>query len=373
MSGADRRLELRRKLCQRSVWPAAAAVAVGGSLPAPLVVELDPTTACDFACPECISGKLLNQGGFSSERLCALARELVDAGVRAVILIGGGEPLLHPAIAEVLTVLGDGGVAIGITTNGGQLDRLRAPVARHASWVRVSLDAGTAATHRRFRPHRARRDAFERVVAGMRRLAAVKNGALGYSFLLMFRQDRHGAVVAENYAEVLRAARLARDIGCDYFEVKPAYDQDHFLIRPPPALRRTLRRQLASLPELETARFRVVTPATLETVTGALPLVEPKTYRRCPVAELRTLITPDGAYICPYHRGRARRRYGRPATERFDRLWNGAERQAVMTSTQPSRDCRFHCIRHRSNLDLLAAGRQSAPAPALIDDFDPFL
>ena len=30
----------------------------------PWVVELDPTTACNLACPDCISGTLLGQGGF---------------------------------------------------------------------------------------------------------------------------------------------------------------------------------------------------------------------------------------------------------------------------------------------------------------------
>ena len=29
-----------------------------------MVVELDPTTACNLACHDCISANLLNQGGF---------------------------------------------------------------------------------------------------------------------------------------------------------------------------------------------------------------------------------------------------------------------------------------------------------------------
>ena len=60
----------------------------------PLVVELDPTTACNLACHGCISASLLNQGGFKRERIKELAKEFVEVGVKAVVLIGGGEPCL---------------------------------------------------------------------------------------------------------------------------------------------------------------------------------------------------------------------------------------------------------------------------------------
>ena len=31
------------------------------------VLELDPTTACNLACHDCISANLLNQGGFEED------------------------------------------------------------------------------------------------------------------------------------------------------------------------------------------------------------------------------------------------------------------------------------------------------------------
>ncbi len=55
------RLDLAGKLYQPGVYPAVARVAGGNRSESPLVVDLDPTTFCDLACPECISGTLLNQ------------------------------------------------------------------------------------------------------------------------------------------------------------------------------------------------------------------------------------------------------------------------------------------------------------------------
>src|ERR1700731_1083491 len=74
----------------------------------PFVVELDPTAACDLACPGCISEDLIALGNrFTDERLLELGREFIDCGVKAVILIGGGEPLAHRKIGEFITLMGE--------------------------------------------------------------------------------------------------------------------------------------------------------------------------------------------------------------------------------------------------------------------------
>ena len=57
------------------------------------MVELDTTAACDLACPGCISRHNC-QGGSFNQRLLELGEELI-ADIRAMILIGGGEPLAH--------------------------------------------------------------------------------------------------------------------------------------------------------------------------------------------------------------------------------------------------------------------------------------
>jgi len=112
-------LNLRRKLLQNSVVKRIDEVKQNGRSSAPWVVELDPTSACNLVCPDCISKDLLNQGGFERQRLREIAEELVDAGVRAVILIGGGEPLAHKETGWVMEYLSRNGVDVGVTTKQG--------------------------------------------------------------------------------------------------------------------------------------------------------------------------------------------------------------------------------------------------------------
>ena len=99
------RMQLLPKLYQTKVLNKVKKSLIEGDNKAPFVIELDPTTVCDLACPGCISGDLLNQKnpldrGFSKEKLNEIANDIVKSGVTAVILIGGGEPLGHPTTIE---------------------------------------------------------------------------------------------------------------------------------------------------------------------------------------------------------------------------------------------------------------------------------
>lgn len=359
------RLDLKAKLRQRSLQTRVQAAAWGLPSRSPIVVELDVTTACDLGCPECISQNLLRTGRFTDERLTLLAAEFVEAGVRAVILIGGGEPLLHPRVSDLIRSLARNDLQVGLTTNGTQLHRHLDAVARSVSWTRVSVDAGTEATYGMFRPSRGHRGpAFRQVIRNMRSLATEKVGAVGFSFLLMARRRGDGPVEAHNFHEVVIATKLARDIGCDYIEFKPAYDLSHSLVKPPADLLGELADQLQQASDISSSEFRVIAPPHLHRVIAQDPLGQPKRYTRCPTAQLRTLVTPSGVYVCPYHRGRPGARYGDVQSRSFVELWQGSDRTELAATFDPSKNCGFNCIRHESNLELL-----ESPAPTPVDDF----
>lgn len=361
------RLELAEKLYQRDLWPRVSEVAAAGRAHAPLIVDLDPTTFCDLACPECISGRLLNQGRFTRERLGELAHELAEAGVKGVILIGGGEPLAHQGTRDVIVTLGEAGVAIGLVTNGTMLDKYCDEVAKYVTWCRVSVDAATTETYQLFRPDRGGNSKFAKVIANLRSLGRAKQGQLGYSFLVMSRRDEQGHVVATNAHEVLQAAQLAKEVGCDFFEMKCMFDDDHYLIDQPTEVLEALKTQQQGLDELVDHRFEVVYSSTAEAVIERGAPAQTKEYSWCPMTELRTLITPSGVYPCPYHRGNDDLRLGDVVDASFRDVWAAADRKRV----DPRKHCGFHCARHNSNLEVLAIGegRLSREVGATVDVF----
>jgi hypothetical protein len=364
----DARLELVAKLYQKSIWPDVERIAGRERLRAPIVVDLDPTTFCDLACPECVSGRLLNKGRFSERRLRSLAAELVEVGVRAVILIGGGEPLAHRGTRLAIEVLATAGVELGLVTNGTQLHRYADLLEPSMSWIRVSVDAATTSTYQAFRPDRRGLSRFDQVIGNMRSIAPRMEGDLGYSFLLMDRRDESGQITASNYGEVEAAGRLAKEIGCKYFELKAMFDMDHFVVGKEGHIIDQLDDQVRALECLADETFSIVASSTLAALRAGHEAGQPKDYVRCNVAELRTLLTPSGAYVCPYHRGDPRALIGDPVSQSFQSLWSAADPQRL----NPSVDCRFHCARHEQNLEIDAIGA-GKPIGPLRDDFDFFI
>lgn len=366
----SRPLSLVDKLKQDSVQDYISRLLWQKSTTAPFVVELDPTTACNLACHDCISANLLNQGGIPGERLLALAREFADNGVRAVVLIGGGEPMAHPMFSELVKSLHTSGIKVGVTTNGTLIDRHFDACANMTSWLRVSVDAGSTEVFQEFRPHASGKSQFKLVIDNLERLARQSHGLVGYSFLLLSKYNPDGSLNCTNAVDIALAARLAKDIGCDYFEVKPAFDMMHFLQHQDNSVVDTVNANLRAAHELASDTFKIIAPLTLDdALSGITTQVKP--YNRCLTAEMRTVISPSGVYVCPYHRGNLNMRIGDITKVSLTELWSSDQRKRVMDRLDPSRHCGFHCIRHESNLLLerMAAGEMIDP----VSDFDLFI
>lgn len=322
----------------------------------PLVVELDATEACDLACPGCVSEDLIaNKRRFSNDRLLSLGVELQDAGVKALILIGGGEPLMHPVIGEFMRYLGENDIHLGITTNGTLIDRYLDIIAEFSKWTRISMDAATEETFNRLRPPRSGAYKFHQVVNNMMKLAKIKKGKMGFSFLIRTEADGFG--IQSNIHEIYDSALLARDIGCDYFEVKPSYMYaggiDHALVVHSKERMRAARKEISRLDALVSDSFKIMKAINLEESLSGVKNAQAKDYHRCPVSELRTLICPSGVFICPYWRGKEKFRIGDVNHISFNEMWNGKRRNQVMDDVDPSEKCTFHCLRHESNIEIL--------------------
>ena len=316
----------------------------------PIIVEFDPTTTCQMTCPECISGSLLNQGYISSERTLELIDEFKLVGVQGVIFIGGGEPLAHKCMPVPIRKCHDLGLAVGLTTNGLLIERYLSDIAECVSWTRVSVDAANQKTFSLFRPSQVV-ESFSRVIRGMDLLGRSKVGLLGYSFLLMERRNGSGFVT--NIPELYEAARLARELGCDYFEYKPAVDADHNLIPLSDTSRRSLVEQILMMAGLATDTFKVLAPQSVQHLLDGVSVEQPKNYRTCPTLELRTVVTPSGVYPCPYKRGHQEVKLAETNMP-FGDAWNSSDRRAKALAINPSTDCRFYCIRHDTNSLLLS-------------------
>ncbi len=115
-----------KKLLQKSVFPHLKAyLCKKGDDLAPISINLDLTTACNFQCPHCIDGEIINQGKMLDLRYVRrLIKDWSKKGLKSVILIGGGEPTLYPYFEEVVKFLKILRLQVGIVSNGTNLKKI---------------------------------------------------------------------------------------------------------------------------------------------------------------------------------------------------------------------------------------------------------
>lgn len=169
----------------------------------PRSVRLSLTDRCDLACIYCRPDK---RDGYLEDRLeveawKTMAAGLVRAGVRRVRLTGG-EPLLHPAIVEMVAFLGTLGLEdLALTTNATRLDR-HARALRDAGLMRVNISLDTLDA-----------DRFRRMTRGGK-LDVVLRG-VDAALAAGFDEIKLNAVVVrdENDAELEQIVRWSWDRG----------------------------------------------------------------------------------------------------------------------------------------------------------------
>ena len=139
------------RLKEYVAWQAGLRQASGEQVPdfVPVSINLDLTTACNYACPHCIDSRIINtQARFDQAALLASLEALSKKGLKSVILLGGGEPTLYPKFEEVVEFLKQYKISLAVSTNGSKMNRIAnvAHLLGKPDWIRVSLDSGTNPT-----------------------------------------------------------------------------------------------------------------------------------------------------------------------------------------------------------------------------------
>ena len=337
--------------------PLAAAFIQGEPLAAfPIVtVTLDPTLDCNARCRGCIEDTPMRKAQrrlIPWPRMQALIPELRAIGVRAVELYGG-EPTFYPWFDDLVRLICDCGLRLAVVTNGSLLhhhvDALQ-KVRDGLSWLRISINAGTAETHQRnFRF--AAPGVFARIFDTAQHLA--RNG---------LPVSVSNVVTRQNYGEIGRCARLCERAGASHLQLKPAVHPDSKQLLPLPApARKAVSDQIEMVRAQRGLAFQILLTDSLKVVLEAESgeqLRQPKEYTFCPASLFRAVISPGvplgQVRSCPYHRASPKHVLG-TLSRPLDASWlGGMERLQGLSLCDPSQDCPFWCNHHEFNRALWA-------------------
>lgn len=190
--------------------------AIYNGIPAPITIGLDITNRCNNNCIWCLFKKYRQDhlADISIDAVKKIVPEIASMGTKAICLSGGGEPLVHAQINEIIGIIHDNGIEIGLNTNGCELCEVSDENISKLKYIRISLDAGSHQTHQEL--HRPSGKTFEDILNELSRIVKLKQKndlklIIGIGYL----------VHSKNHEEIYNLAKKLTEMGVDYLQIRP--------------------------------------------------------------------------------------------------------------------------------------------------------
>jgi sulfatase maturation enzyme AslB (radical SAM superfamily) len=327
----------------------------------PVLIEVDPSNACNHACSFCCSSyihfdKFKGTEAFSRavmprDMLMGLCKDFVDMGVRAVNWTGGGEPTLNKHLKEAIVYCGKHGIKQGIFTNGTLLDKrdLFETMVDNMTWVRVSVDTGTKESYDKIRIPKGGAD-WDKMASNVTKLIEV-NKSKGNKIDIGV-----GYVVSpDTYKEIVDFAKFFKDFDLTYCQYKPEIviredggqqrDKEFWLHEVEPLLDKA-KEILGSKFQINGYKFQ-----DLETDREKFG----RNYKKCLGSQISPCVGADGhVYVCTNHRGWKQYSYGCLYDGKsFKEIWNDLQSRRKVMNQIENVECFANCTKlckpHESN------------------------
>lgn len=304
---------------------------ISGKLIYPIEMEIGISGACNHRCIFCAVDYMEYQPRMiDADILIKNLRILGKKGLKSIIYAGEGEPLVHPDAVRIINETKNCGIDVAVSTNGVLFteDKLN-DCLKSLTWVRYSIAGATEDTYKKI--HQCGNGDFNKAVSNMERAVKVKKNqnlsvTLGAQLLLL----------PENKNEVVTLAKLVRDIGFDYFTVKPfsQHPQSKAKLLVDYSESEEIRK---AVEEYETDSFKIYFRSKSIENLG----VE-KSYHECYGLNFMTYMDSAGdLFPCIVFMGNDEYKYGNIYEEEVDRIWESDKSQEIRKKFKGKflRDC----------------------------------
>jgi len=103
--------------------------------------HISPEGSCNLRCPYCSVTNRGPRNRIEFADIVTYLEALIERGLKAVIITGGGEPVLYPEINKLVRYIKyERGLDVALITNGTVLRKLEKDVRKAFSWLRVSVN-----------------------------------------------------------------------------------------------------------------------------------------------------------------------------------------------------------------------------------------
>jgi MoaA/NifB/PqqE/SkfB family radical SAM enzyme len=274
---------------------------------------------------------MVEQDSIPLPKALELLDDLRDIGTKAITFTGGGEPLLHPSICEMMQRALDNALDISIITNGQLLTGKRAELLSQGKWVRVSIDYTNAESMRQSR--NVALASFDGVMRNLESFAKIKGTCdLGINYI----------VTRDNYKELVPFARRLKDIGVNNIRFSPVYVKGFKEYHTPIA--KEVEAQLVDCQRFCDDEFTINTTYDLNSPTKGYE----RPFTRCLYAQTVPVVGADcNIYTCKDHAYDKVGLVGSIKNKSFKEVWFSHETKAFFDNFKPCVSCLgIECAAH---------------------------
>ncbi|MFC1756637.1 radical SAM protein [Patescibacteria group bacterium] len=309
----------------------------------PLNLEIGPTSACNVRCVHCYVQHLEHKRVYlPDDAYLNLITDIITAKIKAIVFCGTGEPLLHKKTPEAIVLAEQGGIDVGMITNGTLLTpSVAKQILPKMTWMRFSILGIKEETYNKL--HGIKGKIWERLYSNLEEASRLKreNGykvTFGVSCALM----------PENGHEIHLMAKKFSDLGFDYFVIRPVgQDMAHAIVADTDLSKR-FEKELEMAENYSSDTFKVVVRREL---FGYEEDQETKRhYEKCLALPFLACVDADGSlYTCNGRWGEEDYTYGNINQKSFLDIWNSPEHKKKMKNLMATTDVKTCGIVCRQN------------------------
>ncbi len=273
---------------------------IEGKRLSPIHAFLDIAQECNHRCWYCYDNVASTLGikrekpvakHMSLENLQIVLNSFSKFGIKAVDICGG-EPLTHPNIDEFVERIVAKGIQFGLATNGAvNNDGLWPLIAKHADWIRFSLDTTNPDIYKRVRRPRPNSPHIDHVLENIRQLVAHRDQYSRPELTIGVNSVLDPVIIPSIYETALKC----KSLGIDYlrFSFVSAGESMQKELYPPHVLEH-LEEVLEEIHFLEDNDFRIWPPS------ESAQLCKSKDFQKCYWSQMTMTIDVEGTmYTCP--------------------------------------------------------------------------
>jgi len=311
-----------------------------GTVTAPIYVRIKPINRCNHNCFFCVyRSELSNMHNemndldrLSREKLLEILDDFRIMGVKAVTYSGGGEPLIHRDIVEVLDKTKANGIDLSIITNGQLLSGDRAAALTDAKWVRISMDYYDAGSF--IQSGRGTARTFDAIIKNIDDFARRRKSGCNISVNFIITKN--------NYHQIEYATILLKNLGVDNVRFSPVWFDDFLAYHEP--IREQVLANLQAAKKHECDTFKIYHSYRIEKDQMS------RTYHKCFIQQIIPAIGADyNVYNCHNKSYSFDAIIGNIRNQSFRQMWFSEETKKHFMEFDAMKCCNCQCANDAKN------------------------